>query len=161
MKHLACVTLVLLGACEPLQNARNDAARLIATPPSFNSRPAAWTPPAGRGSSAREAASSTHRIEPAAAPEAVVAMPAVNLTGKSESEVRALLGPPTTVEENAPGKTWRYRDGRCALDVQLYRDVTTRKFGTLAYEVSSDDNTDEGKRRCLGQLQARAQARND
>ena len=58
-----------------------------------------------------------------------------------------------------PGKRWRYRDGQCTLDVQLYPDVQTKQFGTLAYEVKSDDNTDEGKRVCLAQLQSRAQTR--
>jgi hypothetical protein len=81
------------------------------------------------------------------------------LAGKSESELRAMLGAPTSEEDRPPGKRWRYRDGQCTLDVQLYPDVQTKKFGTLAYEVKSDDNTDEGKRVCLAQLQSRAQAR--
>jgi hypothetical protein len=75
--------------------------------------------------------------------------------------LRALLGPPTSVEERAPGKTWRYRDGQCSVDIQLYPDVQTRRFGTLAYEVKSDDNTDEGKRGCLAQLQSHAQPKGD
>ena len=58
-----------------------------------------------------------------------------------------------------PAKRWRYRDGQCTLDVQLYPDVQTKQFGTLAYEVKSDDNTDEGKRLCLAQIQSRVQAR--
>jgi hypothetical protein len=79
----------------------------------------------------------------------------INLVGKSETEVRALLGPPTSEEERAPGKTWHYRDGQCAVDVHLYPDVQTRQFGTLAYEVKSDDNTDEGRRSCLAHLRSR------
>jgi hypothetical protein len=87
-------------------------------------------------------------------------MPApLSLIGKSEGEVRALLGPPTSVEERAPGKTWHYRDGQCSADVQLYPDVQTRQFGTLAYEVKSDDNTDEGRRGCVAQFSSRAQSR--
>ncbi|HTE81491.1 MAG TPA: hypothetical protein VK634_12450, partial [Reyranella sp.] len=83
----------------------------------------------------------------------------VSLIGKSEGQVRALLGPPTSVEERAPGKTWHYRDGQCSADVQLYPDVQTRQFGTLAYEVKSDDNTDEGRRGCVAQFSSRAQSR--
>ena len=85
--------------------------------------------------------------------------PALSLAGKSETELRAMLGAPTSEEDRPPGKRWRYRDGQCTLDVQLYPDVQTKQFGTLAYEVKSDDNTDEGKRVCLAQLQSRAQAR--
>jgi hypothetical protein len=85
--------------------------------------------------------------------------PAVTLAGKSENELRVLLGAPTSEEDRPPGKRWRYRDGQCTLDVQLYPDVQTKQFGTLAYEVRSDDNTDEGKRLCLAQLQSRVQAR--
>jgi hypothetical protein len=84
----------------------------------------------------------------------------VTLAGKSDNEVRALLGAPTSEEERPPGKRWRYRDGQCTLDVQLYPDVQTKQFGTLAYEVKSDDNSDEGKRLCLAQFQSRVQARN-
>jgi hypothetical protein len=82
----------------------------------------------------------------------------INLVGKSESEVRTLLGPPNSEEERAPGKTWHYRDGQCAVDVHLYPDVQTRQFGTLAYEVKSDVNTDEGKRSCLAHLRSRNEA---
>ena len=85
--------------------------------------------------------------------------PALSLAGKSETELRAMLGAPTSEEDRPPGKRWRYRDGQCTLDVQLYPDVQTKRFGTLAYEVKSDDNTDEGKRVCLAQLQSRAQTR--
>jgi hypothetical protein len=84
----------------------------------------------------------------------------VVLSGKSENEIRAMLGTPTSEEERSPGKRWRYRDGQCTLDVQLYPDVQTKQFGTLAYEVKSDDNSDEGKRLCLAQFQSRVQARN-
>ncbi|MBI2740490.1 MAG: hypothetical protein HYX38_28575 [Rhodospirillales bacterium] len=85
--------------------------------------------------------------------------PALALAGKSETELRAMLGTPTSEEDRPPGKRWRYRDGQCTLDVQLYPDVQTKQFGTLAYEVKSDDNTDEGKRVCLAQLQSRTQTR--
>jgi hypothetical protein len=74
-------------------------------------------------------------------------------------EVLHLSSAPTSEEDRPPGKRWRYQDGRCTLDVQFYPDVHTKQFGTLAYEVKSDDNTDEGKRLCLGQIQSRVQAR--
>lgn len=153
-KHVACGFLLLLAACEPLRNAQHDLTRLRYASFQGNGASAVRTYPA--------APVRADRPGPAAEPAFATAMPAeiaaaqpVPLNGKSEAELRALLGPPTSEEETAPGKTWRYRDGRCGLDVQLYRDVSTRKFGTLSYEVTSDDNSNEGRRNCLAQLQSR------
>jgi hypothetical protein len=103
----------------------------------------------------------TDSLKPDVAPQdsardVAVATP-VNLIGKSEGDIRVLLGPPTSEEDRAPGKTWHYRDGQCTLDIQLYPDVQTRQFGTLAYEVKSNDSTDEGKRLCMAQLRSRTQ----
>ncbi|MGE3918345.1 MAG: hypothetical protein AB7F78_21850, partial [Hyphomicrobiaceae bacterium] len=141
---------------------RDDFARLTSSQPT-----------APKAKPAKSVASTTRpRAAPVAptspdAPEASVANPAtvsddpparpstgdpgLSLAGKSETELRAMLGAPTSEEDRPPGKRWRYRDGQCTLDVQLYPDVQTKQFGTLAYEVKSDDNTDEGKRVCLVQ----------
>ncbi len=86
--------------------------------------------------------------------EEIVSQP-LNLVGQSEGDIRARFGAPASEEDRAPGKIWRYRRGPCVLDVSLYPDVQTRKFTTLAYEVRSDDNTDQAKQLCLGQLQSR------
>ena len=83
----------------------------------------------------------------------------VNLIGLDEQQLRGLLGPPAAEEERPPGKIWRYRKGGCSLNFSLYPDVQTRKFGTLTYEVRSDDNTDEGKRACLADIQPRGQTK--
>lgn len=100
-----------------------------------------------------QAASTDSRKEaaPAAAP--------VKLIGLGEQELRELLGEPMAAEERPPGKIWRYRKGRCTLNLSLYPDVQTRKFGTLTYEVKSDDDTDEGRRLCLDELRSRNQTR--
>jgi glucose/arabinose dehydrogenase len=116
------------------------------------------TPPTSTSPDAPAAASAAAPDDPPARP-ASTGGPAISLAGKSETELRAMLGAPTSEEDRPPGKRWRYRDGQCTLDVQLYPDVQTKQFGTLAYEVKSDDNTDEGKRVCLAQLQSRAQTR--
>jgi len=75
-------------------------------------------------------------------------------------ELRAMLGAPTSEEDRPPGKRWRYQDGQCTLDIQLYPDIRTKQFEALAYEVRSYDNTDEGKRVCTAQIRSRAQAPN-
>jgi hypothetical protein len=166
MRHTVSVGLLLLSGCEATRNMGNDFARLTspqspsaqakkAAQPPARPRPSTGTTPIApvASASATETASASP-VRPS--PDA----PAVTLAGKSDNEVRALLGAPTNEEERPPGKRWRYRDGQCTLDVQLYPDVQTKQFGTLAYEVKSDDNTDEGKRLCLAQFQSRVQARN-
>ncbi len=172
---VAC--LFLLSGCDVFQSARNDLNRLVSSDPFKSSPPPRQTaartaaPPTAKpaASSQTAAAAPSPPSSPATGPvvpdtkpdpsKDASEQPSINLIGKSEAEVRALFGPPTTVEERAPGKTWRYRDGKCTLDVQLYPDVQTRQFATLAYEVKSDDSTDEGNRACLGQLRSRGQSR--
>jgi hypothetical protein len=163
-KRIVCALLLMVSvaACEPLRSARDDLTRLTSSPPSAQKRalasrsaPSAPVPPVA----SRRDPDKTEGQNSGLAPPEVGAAEPVNLVGKSEGDLRALLGPPTSEEENAPGKTWRYRDGQCALSVRLYPDVNTRQFATLGYEVRSDDNTDEGKRACLAQFGSRAQAR--
>jgi hypothetical protein len=151
--------LLLLSACQVARNAQSDLSRLVNSDPFASPKPAAAAP---RAATARTKPATAEPAVATATPDKSAPAPAaapVELIGKSESEVRALLGPPTSVEERAPGKTWRYREGQCTVDIQLYPDVQTKQFGTLAYEVKSDDNTDEGKRGCLAQFQSRAQAK--
>lgn len=174
MKSLSAQTLagglLFLSGCDAVHNASSDLNRLTSSNP-FATRQsqamkAAPKPSARASATAAKPAATTPATNEASLKQAdktdvpgeTSASSSVNIIGKSEAELRALLGPPTTVEERAPGKLWRYRDGQCTLDVQLYPDVQTRQYGTLAYEVKSDDNTDEGNRACLAQLRARAQS---
>jgi len=157
--------LLLLSGCDVAHNAQRDLARLVHSDPFTASKPApavrVATAPAKPAAAVIDPKPEPPKAEPATEnepPREIPAVAPVNLIGKSESQVRALLGPPTSVEERAPGKTWHYRDGQCSADVQLYPDVQTRQFGTLAYEVKSDDNTDEGRRSCVAQFSSRAQS---
>lgn len=81
------------------------------------------------------------------------------LIGLDEAGIARLLGPPTEQVARAPGKMWLYKKAGCRLDLSLYPDIETRVYRTLAYEVSSDDNSDRGKRLCLSQLQSSARIR--
>jgi hypothetical protein len=154
--------LLVLSGCQVARNAQSDLSRLVNSDPVARPKPAAAAPrPAS--AAAKPAPSTEPSVVAVTAEKApstgTAPSGAVNLIGKSEDDLRTLLGPPSSVEERAPGKTWHYRDGQCTVDIQLYPDVQTKRFGTLAYEVKSDDNTDEGKRGCLAQLQSRAQAK--
>jgi hypothetical protein len=70
-----------------------------------------------------------------------------------------MFGPPNAADDSGPGKTWRYRNGRCTLNLSFYPDVETRVYRTLAYEVTSDDNNAERKRVCLSQFQSVSRTR--
>jgi hypothetical protein len=160
--------LLLVSGCDVYQNARGDFHRLTTSDPFVGQSSAATgarsaqsrtTSSPSKVASNAPTTSTTDAVstKPDPAKDASAQTP-INIVGKNESEVRAMLGPPTTVEERAPGKIWRYRDGQCTLAVQLYPDVQTRQFGTLSYEVKSDDNTAEGNRACMAQLRARTQS---
>ena len=167
VRHGAAISLLLLSGCEAARNMRNDFSRLTSSQPTAQkAQPAKSVASTTRPRTAPTTSASPDApaANPAAASDEPPARPstggpALSLAGKSETELRAMLGAPTSEEDRPPGKRWRYRDGQCTLDVQLYPDVQTKQFGTLAYEVKSDDNTDEGKRVCLAQLQSRAQTR--
>jgi hypothetical protein len=162
------VGFLLVSGCDVAQNAQRDFNRVVHSSFGSSTQPASSYQARASGAPSRSAAATkpdAAKPQEEAKSEAPPSAPAtpvptsenVNLMGKSEGQVRALLGPPTSVEERAPGKTWHYRDGRCSVDVQLYPDVQTRQFGTLAYEVKSDDSSDEGKRDCLARFKSRAQ----
>jgi hypothetical protein len=161
-KGIVCALLLLVSvsACEPLRSARDDLTRLVSSPspPQNRGLKSPSTPSVPPATASRDPDKTGGKNSELASPEVGAAEP-VNLIGKSEGDLRALLGPPTSEEENAPGKTWRYRDGQCALSVRLYPDINTRQFATLGYEVKRDDNTDEGKRACLAAFGSRAQAK--
>jgi hypothetical protein len=156
------LSFLLLSACDVAQNAQRDFHRVMnssfsspTSAPTYSQARATPRPATAKPDTAKpteEAAKS----EPAPAATPAPSSPDVNLMGKSEGQVRSILGPPTSVEERAPGKTWHYRDGQCSVDVQLYPDVQTRQFGTLAYKVNSNDNSDEGRRECLARFRSRA-----
>ena len=173
MTQTVGVGLLLMAGCQTVRTVGDDFSRALSSQPtSQQSRSAAAAPAArprpapavaattspatGSPSSSSTSQDTVSATAPARSPSDGVA---VSLAGKSENELRALLGAPTSEEERPPGKRWLYRDGQCTLNVQLYPDVQTKQFGTLAYEVKSDDNTDEGKRLCLAHLQSRVQAR--
>jgi hypothetical protein len=154
---------LLLTGCDVFQSARSDFNRLTSSaapspPPHARSVAARLPAPPTTGTKAvGVSAAAKPTVKPDAPKEGETAKP-VEIVGSNESQLRKMLASPTTVEEHAPGKTWRYRDGQCTYNVQLYPDVQTHEFGTLAYEVKSDDNSDEGNRGCMAQLRSRAQS---
>lgn len=167
-RHLASLigisALLLTGCDDVARDARRDFGRMTAQSPFATSRTARAAPSSASPTVRQNVATAadpkiTSLREPSIADKEEIVPAPMNLVGQSEGDIRARFGAPTSQEDRTPGKTWRYRHGQCALDVSLYPDVQTRKFTTLAYEVRSDDNTDQGKQHCLGQLQSRGRAR--
>ena len=178
------LALLTSGGCQQPHSIRDDFSRALSSPPAPQSRTvAAARPAAGTKATSVENAKpntaepssatsvetgrpSTPEPSPAAA-DAVANLPAltppkqpaVQLVGKSENELRALLGPPSEELNQPPGKRWLYRDGQCTLYVQFFPDIQTKQFGSLSYAVKSDNETDEGRRLCLAQFQSRMQTR--
>ncbi|HVO16518.1 MAG TPA: hypothetical protein VMV26_14970 [Alphaproteobacteria bacterium] len=80
------------------------------------------------------------------------------LVGLDERGATELFGAPRVRHENATKKTWYYRDGSCALSLYFYLDMSSRVFRTLAYEVSSDDQSAESRDQCIARLQSAKQS---
>jgi hypothetical protein len=80
------------------------------------------------------------------------------LVGLDERAATELFGEPRTRHENATKKTWYYRDSGCALNLYFYLDMSSHVFRTLAYEVSSDDQSAESRDQCVARLQSAKQS---
>src|SRR5690348_9129923 len=117
-RHGITIGLLLLSGCEAARSMRDDFNRLTSSQAAaYKAQPARSTNAPARP---RPVPATPTTQEAAAAPSApaadeppahVAAAPAVSLAGKSETELRAMLGAPTSEEDRPPGKRWRYRDG--------------------------------------------------
>ncbi|WP_395709492.1 hypothetical protein [Reyranella sp.] len=153
------VGLLLLSGCDVARNMRDDFTRLTSSKPAMTQPKKSVPQIQPAPPQTNQAATPTARppaapTPPSPAPDAP-AVTSLPLAGKSESEIRAAFGSPSAEEERPPGKRWRYRDGQCTLDIQLYPNVETKQFTTLAYEVRNNVDSDEGKRLCMAQFQSR------
>lgn len=102
----------------------------------------------------------TQTASPAsAATTATLTVSEADLVGMDESQLRALIGPPSSQQDLAPGKEWLYRHGACTVDLTLYPDIKTQAYRVLSYEVTSDNDIGDRKRHCLADLRAVAQAK--
>lgn len=152
------VGLLLLSGCDVAKSMRDDFTRLTSSKPvAPQPQKGAPTQTTPKQTSKATPVPSSSPSGPAAAPPAPApaAVGSLPLAGKSESEIRAAFGSPSAEEERPPGKRWRYRDGQCTLDIQLYPNVETKQFTTLAYDVRNNVGSDEGKRLCVAQFQSR------
>lgn len=66
---------------------------------------------------------------------------ASELMGKNQSEVTALMGAPSRVEQRAASTVWVYRGGDCGLDVYFFLDMATSDERVLTVAPSDEFNT--------------------
>jgi len=69
---------------------------------------------------------------------ASTAAPPLRLVGQSEGEVRRLLGRPNRVENNGPHKLLHYQLGDCTVLLDLFVDVSTRRYDVLSQRIEGD-----------------------
>jgi hypothetical protein len=79
-----------------------------------------------------------------------------SLVGKNQSDVRDILGPPTTTQNAAPATIWRYTAQTCSFDVFFYMDLGTNTLRALTYDTKLTEagTNDEATSRCLGAIQS-------
>jgi hypothetical protein len=56
----------------------------------------------------------------------------LQLVGLSQSEVRRLLGPPTTSSTKGAAVAWIYQHAGCTVEIAFYYDVTRNGFFALS-----------------------------
>lgn len=141
---LVLVTLLAAGCAQPVEP---DDARMSTTPeqertaptqPAVRPQEAAVVeqPSAGAAAPAPAAEQPEAPLETATAP----AHTASELMGKNQSEVTALMGAPSRVEQRAASTVWVYQGGDCGLDVFFFLDMATSDERVLTV-APSESNT--------------------
>ncbi|ASG22502.1 hypothetical protein [Nitrospirillum viridazoti] len=166
---------MLLSGCTawlpPWEQAKPAPQKIAVTRPAPTRAKAPAAPATGTGDTARVAAArrtapsptpsqmTPAQTTPAAASAAAMASSDIDLVGMDESQLQALMGPPSSQQDLSPGKEWLYRHGTCTVDLTLYPDIKTQAYRVLSYEVTSDNDTGDRKRYCLADLRSVAQAK--
>lgn len=78
------------------------------------------------------------------------------LVGKSEQQLVAFLGQPSSVREEPPAMVWQYVGRACKVDIFFYFDIKSQDFRSLAYKFYKDSGSTQKDAECLGRLQANA-----
>ena len=149
------VALVVLAGCTDDARARKVA---IKPPPdtvaSIQLQHAEPAPLERRKIPARkpEVAAKEQPEQPAPDAQAELEADPKQLIGLDTSATTALLGKPAAQEEKPPARVWTYNGKDCVLNIFFYADINTRQFHALTYEIKNDDQSDTGKRHCMGEL---------
>jgi hypothetical protein len=93
-------------------------------------------------------AASTAEAKPATLPEPEP----VVVSGLSGNAIRAMLGQPSARAGPAPGETWTYRSGSCAVELFLFPNVTHGDLQVLDYRVGGAGSGEDSKQACLRRL---------
>jgi hypothetical protein len=96
----------------------------------------------------RRGPASTAGAKPATLPEPEP----VVVSGLSANAIRAMLGQPSARASPAPGETWTYHSGSCAVELFLFPNVTHGGLQVLDYRVSGAGSGEDSKQACLRRL---------
>ena len=83
------------------------------------------------------------------------------IVGKSEVELIALLGPPSSIREELTAKIWRYVAGDCQVDVYLYFNIEARGFKSMVYKFPKGRERAPENLACLRDLQENAMTKRE
>lgn len=106
--------------------------------------PETSTAAAKKSRSAPETASADLNAVRLPAPRKVIDPKA--MIGKSDADLREMLGEPNAVEENPPANVWTYALKNCRLSFFLYLNVSSDTYKVLTYDVTPA----EAKDKCFG-----------
>lgn len=108
-----------------------------------------------------------HRHRPVPRPERKPAapQPALNKPTPAAPALQALigmnqpltldrLGAPEAIDSQPPAKVWRYKAGKCELDLYFYLDLRSGQMRTLHYAFTGDADNTAKQQECLRAIAA-------
>ncbi len=147
---LACLLALFclgLGGCALFAPPKPKPVVHHPAPVAHHARPPASTAPSGSAAAAGTLPHPPPAPAPAPAPEPLAP---VDVVGLSQSEVRALLGPPAARVAQGANETWTYRGPGCSAEVAFYYDVSRSAFFALSQRLTGGG----GAQQCLAQVHA-------
>ena len=87
--------------------------------------------------------------EPESAQTALALPSTTDLIGLDEHRTTELLGPAAEKETRSPATVWRYRSGRCELDLLFYMEMRSGQMRTLHYDFKGGAASPEQRQACL------------
>jgi hypothetical protein len=87
--------------------------------------------------------------EPEPAQTALALPSSTDLIGLDERRTTELLGLAAEKETRSPATVWRYRSGRCELDLSFYMEMRSGQMRTLHYDFKGEADRPEQRQACL------------
>ena len=82
-------------------------------------------------------------------PDALASVDPTPMKGLTRDEVRAKLGEPSLVEDQAPAKIWVYHTGACVLRVIYFLDIQDQLFRVVSLRAETSGRVTDATGHCL------------